>query len=101
MNRLPPASTATSCGLVRYADVAAPPSPPCPPEPWPLPATVYTSPAVMAMPNWVWLDAATSWIRLLLASAMNTSLMASAATPDGVCSPAVAAGPPSPVVYRV
>ncbi len=62
---------------------------------------MYTSPAVIATPNWVWLDAAISCIRLLPASAMKTSPRASEATAPGLYRPASTAGPPSPVVRSV
>src|ERR1022692_801141 len=98
MYRFPAPSTATDCGRNKNADVAGPPSPPWPLVAWALPATVYTSPAVMVIPNWVWLYAAISWIRLFHASAMYTSPAESNASPSGLNRPALIAGPPFPAV---
>src|SRR5712691_616315 len=68
--RFPLLSTASAVGLLILAMVAGPLLPVLPPAPLACPATVYTSPAVIVIPNWVWLETAISWTRLLFSSAM-------------------------------
>src|SRR5580698_4592626 len=70
MKTSPALSSVTQAAWLSSDDDGAPPSPESPDAPDELPATVYMSPPVMAMPHCVPELAGTSSIRLLLVSAM-------------------------------
>src|SRR5450756_1280985 len=75
--------------------VAGPPSPELPLVPAALPATVYSSPAVIDWPHWVPGTLAISWMRLFCSSAMYRSPVASMARLGAPAMIVALAGPPS------